>query len=216
MRLRFILGLIILGVALQFIAKTLNGVLPLIRETARYSASSRMLQPVINLQTQTAPPPRIITPQKLKTPRPKEMPKKPETPPESAFMQITLEDLRPPVKNAALGAEASARLETFLIQKREQNAQLADETGTLFGREAKQKVINVLVEDERASLANARESKTAREYADRQKKTDAQTDARLTAVFEKYKKQFNSRLNENSPAWNDFFKRVNDFQKAAD
>lgn len=229
MRLRFILGLILLGVALQFIAKTLNSVLPMMQEAAQYPVSRQALQfPLRKPAPKPQPKPsRLSTaarrltkwiqkekPVKLVNPAEKMLPQQKDS--GNAFMQITLEDLRPPVKNNALGKEASARLEAFLVQKRHENAQLADETGALFGEEAKKEIMYILAEDEKASLANARQSKTAQEYARRQEKTDEKTSKKLAALFEKYKKQFNRRLNENSPAWNDFFKRVNNFQKAAD
>lgn len=229
MRLRFILGLILLGVALQFIAKMLNGMLPMMQEAAQYPVSRQALQfPLRKPAPKPQPKPsRLSTAARrlttwiqkekqaeLVNPAEKMLPPKKDS--GNAFMQITLEDLRPPVKNDALGKEASARLEAFLVQKRHENAQLADETGALFGEEAKKEIMYILAEDEKASLANARQSKTAQEYARRQEKTDETISKKLAALFEKYKKQFNRRLNENSPAWNDFFKRVNNFQKAAD
>lgn len=224
MRLRFILGLILLGVSLQFIAKTLTGLLPMVKESALYPASGRVLQ--LPLKQEHAPPARLTPTAKLfKMWFPKEKPPKPVTPTKktpppadsgNAFMQIVLEDFRPPVNNTALGKDASERLEAFLLQKQKDNTLLADETGALFGEEAKKEIMYILAQDEKDSLANARQSKTAREYARRQEKTDGNTSKKLTALFEKYKKQFNRRLTENSPAWNNFFKRVNDFQKAAD
>lgn len=226
MRLRFILGLILLGVSLQFIAKTLGGVLPILQEAALYPASGRVLQLPLKQQKQTTTPARL-TPaaNPFKIWFPKEKPPKPVTPAKqtappadsgNAFMQITIEDLRPPVKNESLGKEASARLEAFLLQKQKDNTLLADETGALFGEEAKKEIMYILAQDEKDSLANARQSKTAQEYARRQEKTDGNTSKKLAELFEKHKKQFNRRLTENSPAWNNFFKRVNDFQKAAD
>lgn len=242
MRLRFILGLILLCVALQFIAKALNGMLPILQEAAQYPASNQMLaairgkQPPQPTQLQKQPLPIKIVPPSakfsqalahLKKNKPKEKrtktikaakpvvqaPEKPQN--ESAFMQITLEDIRPPVKNTALGPEASARLESFLRKKRADHAQLTQETGDLFGKEAQQAVIKVLTADERASLENARQAQSAADYAERQEKTDQKTSAALAAIFEKHKKDFNRRLSDNSPSWNNFFKKVNNFQKAA-
>lgn len=243
MRLRFILGLILMGVALQFIAKTLNGVLPMLQEAAQYPVSGQMMammakrpvlprQPVLPKQTQKNFPAKPVIPtaqfakaaQRLKKQLKKETSVKlinpsdeTQTPPQnnSAFMQITLEDARPPVKNTALGPEASARLEKFLNKKREEHAQLARETAELFNKDAQREVIKALSADERESLANAREAKSAADYAARQEKTDKKTSAALAAIFEKHKKNFNRRLNNNSPAWNSFFNQVNNFQKAA-
>lgn len=229
MRVRFILGLILLGVALQFIAKTINSVLPMMQEAAQYPVSRQALQqlgkhPAAATPSQTAQ--LFQAAQQLKIKFKKEKAVKLVSPADTsknssqnsgkAFMQITLEDSRPPVKNPALEKGASARLEAFLAQKRAQNAQLAKETETLFGPEAQQEVITALVNDERESLANARTAKSAANYATLQEKTDKKTNTTLTAIFEKYKKQFNNRLNKNSPAWNEFFKRVNNFQKTAD
>lgn len=229
MRLRFILGLILLGIALQFIAKTINGVLPMMKEAAQYPVSHQALQQLGRSQPPAGTPPQTAAlsqvAQQLKVKFKKEKAVKWISPADAsnnssqssshAFMQITLEDIRPPVKNKALGPKASARLETFLAHKREQNAQLAKETETLFGPEAQQEVIAALVNDERESLANARTATSATDYATRQSNTDQKTSVALTAIFEKYKKQLNHRLNKNSPAWNEFFKRVNSFQKAA-
>lgn len=241
MRWRFILGLILLCVALHFIAKALNGMLPMLQEAALYPASNQMLsairtnQPPQLKQPQKMPPVQIVPPSakfaqaiaRLKKNKPKEKrtktikaakpvaqaPEKPQN--ESSFMQITLEDIRPPVKNAALGPEASARLESFLRKKRADHAQLAQETVDLFGKEAQQAVIKVLTADERASWDNARQAQSAAEYAERQEKTDKKTSAALAAIFEKHKKDFNRRLSDSSPSWNNFFKKVNNFQKAA-
>jgi len=123
MRLRFILGLILLGVALQFIAKTLGGVLPMMQEAAQYPVSRQALQlPLRQPAPKPQPKPsRLSTAaRRLKTWIQKEKqvnlvnPAEKALPPQkdsgNAFMQITLEDLRPPVKNDALGKEASARL----------------------------------------------------------------------------------------------------------
>jgi len=229
MRLRFILGLIILAVALQFIGKTLRGVLPMMQEAAQYPAGKQLFQPAGKRPSErpAVKSPSVLaktfqkTKEQFKSIKPVKlidpaMKSKPNADSGRAFMQVTLEDLRPPVHNKHLGAEASARLDAFLREKRLQNARLADETGALFGNNAKQEVIYILTADEKAGWDNARTSKTAQEYARRQEAADKKTSARLAAVFEKYKKQFNSRLNENSPAWNEFFKRVNNFQKADD
>lgn len=230
MRLRFILGLVILAVALQFIGKTLRGVLPMVQEAAQYPAGKQAFQlpPKRPPERMAAKEPSALTkaarklkesfktikPVKLVNPTDLQEQKTGDS--GRAFMQITLEDVRPPVHNKHLGAEASARLDAFLSEKRAKNVKLTNETGTLFGEQAKREVIYILAEDEKASRENARTSKTAQEYAQRQEKTDEQISARLAAVFEKYKKQFNRRLNENSSAWKEFFKRVNDFQKSAD
>lgn len=229
MRVRFILGLILLGIALHFIAKTINGVLPIMQEAAQYPVSRQALQqlgkrPADTSPTQTAQLSQAAQQLKIKLKKekivklvnPADTAQNPSQNSGKAFMQITLEDTRPPVKNTALGKEASARLEAFLARKRAQNAQLAKETETLFGPQAQQEVITALVTDERESLANARTAKSAAGYATLQGKIDQKTNTTLTAIFEKYKKQFNNRLNKNSPAWNEFFKRVNNFQKAAD
>lgn len=231
MRFRFILGLIILAAALQFIAKTLGGVLPMVQEAAQYSAGKQVFQLPVKRPAAKEPPPDSSflakTVQKIQK---RLEPAKPvrlvssvapapiphETDDGNSFMQITLEDVRPPLKNNALGAEASARLDAFLHKKRAENVRLAEETEALFGKEAQKEVMYILVQDEKESLDNARQSKTAREYAKRQEKTDQKISTKLAAVFETHKAQFNRRLNENSPAWNDFFKRVNNFQKAAD
>lgn len=227
MRLRFILGLILLGVSLQFIAKTLNGLLPIMKEASLYPASARILSQPFKRQRRLPPPVRHSTTfqhfqmwfQKRKPPiliNPADQTLPPQTSSDNAFMQITLEDLRPSIKNTDLGEEISARLEALLIQKQQDNALLADETGSLFGEEAKKEIIYILTQDEKDSLANARQSKTAQEYRQRQEKTNRNTSKKLANLFEKHKKQFNRRLYENSPEWNNFFKRVNDFQKAAD
>lgn len=229
MRLRFILGLIILAVALQFIGKTLRGVLPMVQEAAQYPAGLQAFQPAEKRQPERPAAKKTSlftkTSSKLKEHFKTIKPVKLINPAEiqdqkedsgRAFMQITLEDSIPSVNNKYFGAEASARLDGFLRQQRAQNVRLADETGELFGNKAKQEVIYILAKSEKDSRDNARNSKTAQEYAQRQTQTDQQTSNQLAAVFEKYKKQFNSRLNEHSPAWNEFFKRVNDFQKAAD
>lgn len=231
MRFRFILGLIILAVALQFIAKTLGGVLPMMQEAAQYSAGKQVFQLPIKYPAAKTPAekPSFVakTIHKIKTrlennkpirlvssAAPAPIPH--EADDGNAFMQITLEDIRPPLKNKALGEEASARLDAFLREKRVKNVRLAEETEALFGKEAQKDVMYILVQDEKESLNNARQSKTAQDFARRQEKTDKKISAKLAAVFEKHKAKFNRRLNENSPAWNDFFKRVNDFQKAAD
>lgn len=229
MRLRFILGLIILAVALQFIGKTLRGVLPMMQEAALYPASRQAFR----LAKKQTPEQVSITRPSLLAKNLREIKEhfKPIKPVKllrsaksreqngnsgNSFLQITLEDFRPAIHNKHLGPEASARLDAFLREKRVKNAYLAEETGALFGNLAQQEVIYILTEDEKASRDNALTSKTAQEYARRQKQTDQKISAQLNAVFEKHKKQFNSRLNENSPAWNEFFKRVNDFQKARD
>ncbi len=234
MRLRFILGLVLLGIALQFIAKTLNGVLPMMREAAQYPVSRQMMQRTAQYPPRTAsfdfnfisPATRFTqSVQHLKKQLTRETSIKlinPADPGQSssqngnAFMQITLEDIRPPVKNAALGAQASARLEMFLMQRREENSRLAQETETLFGKDAQREVIKVFAIDERDSLANAREAQSAADFASRQEKTDQKTTAALAAIFEKYKKQFNRRLKKHTPAWNEFFQKVNAFKKAGD
>ena len=220
MRLRFILGLILLGVALQFIAKTLRGVLPMMKEAAQYPISRQALQqPLMQQpyrittaarQTQN----RAETQARLVNPAGKNLPGEKHS--ENAFMQITMEDLRPPVKNEALGMETSARLEAFLVQKRNENTLLADETGVLFGEEAKKEIMYILVEDEKDSLNNACQSKTAQEYINRQEKTNEKISKELAKLFEKHKAQYNRQLSKNEAAWNDFFKRVHNFQKAAE
>lgn len=227
MRLRFILGLILLGVSLQFIAKTLSGVLPMMKEAALYPASGRVVQLPFKQQTRIPTPHHhFSTLQRFKRLFPKEKLVKLVTPADetlplpkdsgNAFMQITIEELRPPIKNTSLGKEGAAQVEAFLLQKQKDNTLLADETGALFGEEVKKEIIYILTQDEKDSLTNARKSKTAQEYFQRQEKTDRNTSKKLAEVFEKHKKQFNRRLYENSPEWNAFFKRVNAFQKAAD
>lgn len=229
MRFRFILGLIILAVALQFIAKTLSGVLPLMREAAQYPAGRQMFQLPSNPPAVKTAGKKSVFSETLRTLRnrfkpnpsaklvnPADLHKEEDISDGNLFMQITLEDARPPLKNKYLGEEASARLDAFLHKKRAENVRLAEETEALFGKEAQKEVMYILAQDEKESLDNARHSKTAQDFAKRQEKTDKKISAKLAAVFEKHKAKFNRRLNENSPAWNDFFKRVNDFQKAAD
>lgn len=229
-RFRFIVGLILLAAILQFSAKTLRGVFSMLAQlpegTARYLPVKRITAAPKNIPASPAVWTQAAHSAKRQFGRVKQLFARPakqenilifeDETPQNAFMQITLEDIRPAVKNAALGEEASARLDAFLAQKRLDNAKLADETGALFGESAKKEVIKILLADERESLDNARQSKTAKEYARRQEKTDEKISKKLTALFEKYKKQFNRRLNENSPAWNEFFKRVNNFQRASD
>ena len=134
----------------------------------------------------------------------------------SSFLQVTLEELRPPLKNKTLGPEASARLDLFLQERRARNADLANETEPLFGARAKREVMRVLINDEKESYNNARESKSAKEFSERQTNTDEKTRHKLNEIFERHKKLFNLRLTESTPAWNKFFRQVNNFQKAED
>ncbi len=112
----------------------------------------------------------------------------------SNVLQITLEDEKPPLYNPALGKEASVRLEEFLNERRAKNATLATDTRTYFGERAQQEVLFVLVEDEKASLNNALNSRSAQEFAKRQTQTDQQTQEQLNKIFEHYKTSFNKPL----------------------
>ena len=112
----------------------------------------------------------------------------------SGVLQITLEDEKPPLYNPLLGEEASARLEKFLNERRAKNATLATDTRTYFGERAQQEVLFVLLEDEKASLHNALNSRSAQDFARRQTQTDQQTQAQLNKIFERYKTSFNKPL----------------------
>lgn len=132
------------------------------------------------------------------------------------FLQITMEDSRPPLQNKALGPEASKRLDLFLQKRRARNAELATETASLFGPNTQMEVINALVADEEETYKNACESQSAEDFAARQTKTDKNTKKKFNEIFEQNKKSFNRRLIENTSDWNHFFRQVNNFQKADD
>jgi len=130
------------------------------------------------------------------------------------ILQIINEDPHQTITNPYLGEDASMRLDEFLEQRYAQNAELTAETEKLFGAQAKREMVRVLFNDEVACYKNATESKTAQEFAQRQEKTDLHTQQQISAVFERHKKHFNSRLTRNSPDWNTFFKQVNNFERA--
>lgn len=132
----------------------------------------------------------------------------------TAILQIIKEDPHQTITNPHLGLDASLRLDEFLEQRYAHNAELTTEVEKLFGQQAKKEVIRILFNDEVTSYKNATESKTAQEFAQRQEKTDQITQQQLSAVFERHKKHFNSRLTRNSPDWNTFFKQVNNFERA--
>lgn len=243
-RFKFILLLIFVAVSLHFFAKTLRTLLTLVETPARQYAAAYADPRATARPPRREPPGPSVTDQlsrqirrlvhqlsdirPKRTPSPRRQERPPFPPPEHlpapqatpahepSFLQITLEDLRPPIRNPHLGAEASARLDGLLSARRARNANLADETEALFGAAAKREVIRILIDDERACTANAKESKSAAEFARRQRKTDETTEQKLSAVFERYKAHYNRRATDNSPGWNLFFKRVNDFKKAND
>lgn len=242
-RFKFILLLILVAVSLHFFAKTLRTLLSLVETPTRQYAAAyadprttsrphrepppgppvtdqlsrqirRLVQQLSDIRPKRTPSPR--SQERPPFPPPEHLPAPQATPAhEPSFLQITLEDLRPPIRNPHLGAEASARLDALLGARRARNANLADETEALFGSAAKREVIRILIDDERACTANAKESKSAAEFARRQRKTDATTERKLSAVFERYKAHYNRRAKDNSPEWNLFFKRVNEFKKAS-
>ena len=191
-RFKIILGFVLLGISLHFFANSLRFGLQLTQNIGVQYATQN------TGRVYHVPQPKIQTEnlwksvkKQLKKFSPKEKnvklitiphetrPAKPvpsaEPKNSASFLQITLEELRPPLKNKALGPEASERLDAFLNQRRMRNAE---------------------------------------EFAARQNKTDDKTNKKLHEIFERHKKLFNRRLTENTPAWNRFFRQVNDFQKA--
>lgn len=242
-RFKFILLLILVAVSLHYFAKTLRTLLTLVETPTRQYAAA-YADPHTVRRPRRAPPPgpsatdrlsrqvrRLV--HRLSDISPKQFPGQrppspmrdcmpfPPPPPdlpahEGSFLQITLEDLRPPVNNPHLGPEASARLDGLLAARRTRNANMADETEALFGSAAKREVIRILIDDERACTANAKESRSAAEFARRQRQTDETTERKLSSVFERHKANYNRRAKDNSPEWNHFFKRVNEFRKADD
>ena len=232
-RFKIILGFVLLGISLHFFANSLRFGLQLTQNigvqyaTQNTGRAYQVPQPKIqteNLWKSVKKQLKKFSPKeknvKLITISHETRPAKPvpsaEPKNSASFLQITLEELRPPLKNKALGPEASERLDAFLNQRRMRNADLANETEPLFGARAKREVMRVLIDDEKESYKNARESKSAEEFAESQNKTDEKTNKKLHEIFERHKKLFNRRLTKNTPAWNRFFKQVNDFQKAGD
>lgn len=136
--------------------------------------------------------------------------------PEIPFLQVILEDLRPPLKNPHFGPEISALLDDFLARRRQYNADLVNTTENLFGPDAKKEVVRVLIDDERATFDNAQTSHTRPEFAGRQLEIDAQTEQKLYEIFLRHRNNIEKQQNAVSPAWKAFFKRVKNYQRAAE
>lgn len=143
-------------------------------------------------------------------------PQKPTFPEEKPFLQVVLEDLRPPLKNPHFGPEISALLDDFLARRRQYNADLVNTTENLFGPDAKKEVVRVLIDDERATFDNAQTSHTRPEFAGRQLEIDAQTEQKLYEIFLRHRNNIEKQQNAVSPAWRAFFKRVKNYQRAAE
>lgn len=234
-RFRFILFLLLLGFSLHIFGKNMQKILPMVTNSVFGIESEQKVFPVhlknpnfSGLQTLSRPLNRMkenwenwqkkrrhtAQNKKKNTPPAEREQKTPDGKPESLFMQITMEDIRPPLKNIFLGEDASQRLELFLQERRKRNTEIAEQTNSLFGKEAQKEVMFLLVKDEKESFTNAKESKSPEEFSDRQQATDVKTQKAIHKIFEKYKQKFNSRLYENSSDWNQFFKQINNFDKA--
>lgn len=223
-RANIIIGLLLIAAVFTYFAKITRGVLELFVPQGRAPITTRHLPPetsslftqLINQWQRTK---RHLSHKKQRSAHVKITDTRSLTtapkPTGPVVLQILPQEDITHFHNAALGDDASARLSQFLQQRHQNHTQISNATAALFGQAAQQEVIAVLVQDEQISYRNALTSKTAREFARRQERTDAHTQARLQHIFEKHKVNFNSRLHTGNAAWDKFFHRVNNFEKAA-
>lgn len=228
-RFKFILFLVLLAVFLLFFSHTLRsflsltaGSLPLSQTVPQPQRSSSFpLQNELRKQTHQWLQLLVqLTPlQKAKTYTPPAAcvppPAEPSANPAVPFLQITLEDLRPPLRNPHFPPEISVLLDEFLAKRRQYNAELVDSTEEIFGESAKKEVIAVLIRDEQASTHNAKTCKTRQDFAQRQRQINQQTSQKLYETFLRHRRDINRRAATMSPAWKAFFKRVRDYQRIA-
>ena len=208
-RIKFLCSLILLGACLLAAAHTLPTLLslvtpnnkPTIKESQPPNKFMTMMQNTYHF-LQRVPEQTWSFAEKIFSRPPAEVPEplpmQPTMPKHHAspanVLQITLEDEKPPLYNPALGREASGRLEDFLNLRKEKNALLATDTRTYFGERAQQEVLFVLMEDEKDSLANVLNSRSAQDFAKRQTQTDQKTQEQLNKIFDRYKTSFTKPL----------------------
>ena len=231
-RFKFILILLLLAVSFHFFAQSSSQIFSLASSAFPQLSRSQTLhrqppaqpqqnhldlaelsQKMLSSAKKTLPfPQKRVRPAAL---QPKESPQ-PSSAPEIPFLQVILEDLRPPLKNPHFEPEISALLDDFLARRRQYNADLVNTTENLFGPDAKKEVVRVLIDDERATFDNAQTSQTRPEFAGRQLEIDAQTEQKLYEIFLRHRNKIEKQQNAVSPAWKAFFKRVKNYQRAAE
>lgn len=230
-RFKFILVLLLLAVSFHFFARSSRQIFSLISSVFPQLSHSQALhrqppaqpQPnrldLVELSKQMLAPAKKMLPftQKrvLPSQQSEESPQA-DSAPEIPFLQVILEDLRPPLKNPHFGPEISALLDDFLARRRQYNADLVNTTENLFGPDAKKEVVRVLIDDERATFQNAQTSQTRPEFAGRQLEIDAQTEQKLYEIFLRHRNNIEKQQNAVSPAWRAFFQRVKNYQRAAE
>ncbi len=238
-RLRFIVSLLLLAGFLLFFARSLEWVLALVKGTSAPGALT-VPHPALEMPggntaalSQTWADqmtgwkqllsefaakltlPKGLSPADL--PAPKTPPKataatpKPEEP---SLLHITMEDERPPLENPLVGPEISALLDDFLARRRAYNSQQVQAVQTLFGTPAAQEAVRILHTDETASFANAATCQTPRAFAANQQRIDDQTEQAMLALFNRYKREI-GKQKDVSPEWKAFFKRVENYKRAA-
>lgn len=241
-RLRFIVSLLLLGVFLLFFAHVLQWVLALVKGARpagppavpqiSLGTPHSVLENAASLSQTWADQmtgwkqllsefaakltlPKGLSPADL--PAPKTLPKataatpKPEEP---SLLHITMEDERPPLENPLVGPEISALLDDFLARRRAYNSQQVQAVQTLFGTPAAQEAVRILHTDETASFANAATCQTPRAFAANQQRIDDQTEQAMLALFNRYKREI-GKQKDVSPEWKAFFKRVENYKRAA-
>ena len=173
----------------------------------------RLSQTVTNFATSlsqpaTPPAPKLdpVPPQPVK-------PAKPRPPKKQELLQIVFEDARPPLENEAIGPKDSARLEDFLMDRMDSNAEFVDLIQGVFGHDAAKEVVRVLTEDENATEKNARTCKSLEEFALRQEKIEQKTQHDLHKALAPLVKNLEQQKKAVSPAWKAFDRRVHNYER---
>lgn len=225
-RVRFIIAIIILAVALHFTAKTLRGVLEMLSLQPTVAASSasipnvqspslfkeflKQFKRIRSASVKSKDSEKVLLVQVFPSPA---APVSSNTKP---LLQIVNEDNKEPFSNQNLTEEISTQLEHQFEKQRAANTFLANEIRALFGVEAQQEVILTLTQAEQAQYKDAQSCKTLKEYQKKQARREKKTAQQLKRIFERYKSSFNYQTKSNTPDWNAFYKRVNDFRRAQD
>lgn len=136
---------------------------------------------------------------------------------DNSFLQITLEEERPSSLHHAEWEDSEEKLVLALLAHyRQRNTEILQETGLLFGDETKQEIASILLEDEKRSLQNAKASETFEMFLTNQQVIDEETEKYIREILEKNKKFFKEKHSDKSPAWQTFFHRLDNFNRAAE
>ena len=223
LHLRFIIGLILIGVSLHFFAKTMRGVLsmitPLPQQTApvvKRPTQSSLFTLFLRQVKSTVKRTKKLHVSKFEVPSIPSLPLTPVKPrPQGpVFMYILNEEPPQPVTNPALNEQEQAVLTDRLAKKRAEHAQLAQDVFALFGAQAAREVITVLTVSEGATYKDATTCKNFKQCLKNQGRLEDQKQARLTRIFERHKGSFNYKAKSGSADWNSFYQRVNNFRRA--